>query len=111
MHYKPGDLVKIRNDLIPGEYYGEDIFSSGMHQYAGKIATIIGVDTKSYISYIIDLDNGEWIWTDKMFENEINELDHFQGQLDKSFAELLRKYQELQKELNVLKKKYNENDV
>lgn len=111
MKYKIGDRVKIRDDLIPGEYYGEDIFSSGMHQYAGKIATIIGIDTKSYISYIIDLDNGDWSWTDEMFKKKINELDYFQEQLDESFAELIRKHQFLQKELIRLQKKYNKNDV
>lgn len=74
MKYKVGDTVKIRKDLIVnGHYYNDehtgvdyDSFAQGMKKYKGKIATI----TKCFsYDYKIDLDGGNYYWTDEMFED------------------------------------------
>lgn len=69
MKHKVGDTVTIRKDLIAGKRYGgKNINNTGrMNKYFGKQATI----TKVYVDfYDLDIDNGWWSWTDKMFEEK-----------------------------------------
>ena len=52
-----------------------EYFVKSMSEYCGKTATIVDVfkdlDGESdAIIYRIDLDNGDWNWTDEMFEPE-----------------------------------------
>ena len=67
MKYNVGDKVKIREDLEIGDTYNDCTFIKNMEKYKGSIATI----TYSYEddSYDIDLDDGNWFWTDEMFED------------------------------------------
>lgn len=70
MKYKVGDKVKIREDLIVDVEYGSDSFAEEMEQYKGKTATI----TDTYFGkYEIDLDDGDWCWTDEMFEDIVKD--------------------------------------
>ena len=70
MKYKLGDKVKVREDLEVGKEYNDTLFINDMLQYKGKIAVITYVaDDDGY--YEIDLDDGEWAWTDKMFEDVV----------------------------------------
>ena len=66
--YKVGDKVKIREDLIVDNVYGSDSFAEEMAQYKGKTATITDVYCDKYE---IDLDDGDWCWTDEMFEDGV----------------------------------------
>lgn len=66
MKYKVGDKVKIREDLIVGNEYGADDFAEEMELYKGGIATITDIYNNKYF---IDVDDGEWHWTDEMFED------------------------------------------
>ena len=68
MKYKVGDKVKIREDLIIGEGYGEHRVVSDMTEFIGDIVTITNVFPSGYG---IKEDNGEWYWSEDMFE-EIN---------------------------------------
>jgi hypothetical protein len=67
MKYKVGDKVKIREDLIVDNDYGSDGFTEEMEQYKGKTATITDV---CYDKYEIDIDDGNWCWTDEMLEDD-----------------------------------------
>lgn len=67
MKYKVGDKVKIREDLIVGNEYGADDFAEEMELYKGGIATITDIYNNKYF---IDVDDGEWYWTDEMFEDD-----------------------------------------
>ena len=67
MKYKVGDKVKIREDLIVGNDYGSDGFVEEMEQYKGKTATITGAFMSKYD---IDIDDGDWSWTDEMLEDD-----------------------------------------
>jgi hypothetical protein len=66
MKYKVGDKVKIREDLIVDNDYGSDGFVEEMAQYKGKTATITGAFMGKYD---IDIDDGDWSWTDEMLED------------------------------------------
>ena len=66
MKYKIGDKVKIREDLIVDNDYGSDGFTEEMVEYKGKTATITDVH---YDKYDIDVDDGQWYWTDEMLED------------------------------------------
>lgn len=70
--YKVGDKVKIREDLEVDKKYNELFFIKDMEQYKGKIATITRISPVQH-SYNIDIDDGDWCWTDDMFE-EVKEV-------------------------------------
>jgi hypothetical protein len=70
MKHKVGDKVKIREDLIVDNEYGSDSFAEEMTQYKGKIATITGVFMSKYD---IDIDDGDWNWTDEMLEDIVKD--------------------------------------
>lgn len=77
MKYKVGDKVKIREDLIVDNEYGSNSFAEEMEQYKGKTATI----TDTYFGkYEIDIDDGNWSWTDEMLENLDSALDEEKAQ-------------------------------
>ena len=78
--YGPGDVVKIRDDLVPYEsvhdfkdrtYYrmwGWDrgiVANKEMSELRGKYVTITDITNGRYK---ISEDNGRWAWTDEMFE-------------------------------------------
>lgn len=62
---KVGEEVIIREDLIEGNYYGEDGVVEEMMEYLGEKATIT---TAMNYGYLIDIDPIGWTWTDEMFE-------------------------------------------
>jgi hypothetical protein len=69
MKYKVGDKVKIKEKLVPGERYGEYLFISTMKESLGKEATITEILRNE--SYCINLDGGDWYWTDEMLEDVV----------------------------------------
>lgn len=69
--YKVGDKVKIREDLEVDERYNELFFVKDMEKYKGKIATITRLSPVQH-SYDIDIDDGDWCWTDDMLKACIN---------------------------------------
>ena len=64
MKYKVGDKVRVREDLVADQWYGNEIVVSGMTRLKGKIVTISKV---RYDKYEIEEDNKIWWWTDEMF--------------------------------------------
>ena len=71
MKYNVGDKVKIREDLVIDNVYGVDSFVDEMEKYKGRTAIITDVSDR----YQIDIDNGEWFWTDDMFEDYIEDIE------------------------------------
>lgn len=64
---KVGDKVRVREDLIVGSNYGGEMFCGGyMESLKGRIATI--VEVYDCLSYVIDIDEDGWMWTEEMFE-------------------------------------------
>lgn len=65
MKYKVGDKVKVRNDLVVNETYGDGCrFRSDMARYKGQIVTISKVED---CFYNIKEDRYYWSWVDEMF--------------------------------------------
>lgn len=69
MRFKVGDKVRIREDLVPGVFYGNCSFSKEMCVYKNKEATI----KKNYNEDIwtvceLDIDDGAYCWSDVMLE-------------------------------------------
>lgn len=67
MKYNIGDQVQVKEDLVGENKYGSDTFVTEMEQYRGKTATITGYDGLGK-EYILDIDNGDWNWTDEMLD-------------------------------------------
>lgn len=70
MKYKVGDKVRVREDLIVGEKYGNDVFTSTMVSFKGKVVTINKVIG---LKYEIEEDGKTWNWTDEMFSGKVSE--------------------------------------
>ena len=74
MKYKIGDIVKIKsqewydkNKDECGRVHCECLFVDDMSEYLGKTAKII----EKYDNYYdLNIDGGQWTWTDEMFEDE-----------------------------------------
>lgn len=69
MKYKPGDRVKIRADLRPGEDYGglKPVLSMCMKR--GNVATIKSSEVYNcMLLYHIEGDGCDFLWTEEMFE-------------------------------------------
>ena len=68
MRFKVGDKVRVLNDLEVDKTYGIDYVIPEMVEWLGKIATISIVGSNYYK---LDIDGGEWCWTDEMLEEVI----------------------------------------
>ena len=64
MKYKVGDKVRVREDLVADNWYGNEIVVPGMTCLKGKIVTISKV---RYDKYEIEEDSQTWWWTEEMF--------------------------------------------
>lgn len=91
--YKVGDTVRVREDLVTGEYYrmeGDDgdhiFFAKGMEKYIGKYVTIndvidLGRNMSSY--HIVE---AGWAWTDEMFDDISDDDTGISFDLDELFG-------------------------
>ena len=77
MKYKAGDKVRVRNDLIGGEYYPYPdqryrplFFNPSMEKYCGQayvIARIYGSDNGENSDYVLTIEEGdEWLFNNAM---------------------------------------------
>lgn len=66
MNFKVGDLVRVRDDLIVGESYGNDSFTDLMQEYEGKLYYIDSVDEYERVYKLRNCP--DWVWTDRMLE-------------------------------------------
>ena len=73
-----GDKVRIRQDLLAGEMYGDCEYDEDMLQYQGKVATVTKVFDSKVIRpcYYLDIDNGDWYWDVTMLENVKEMFNH-----------------------------------
>ena len=69
MKFKVGDKVRIRKDLKSGERYNGISFAVEMEKYRGKVAKITKI---IFDNYKLDIDDGEWCWSDNMLEHVLN---------------------------------------
>lgn len=62
---KVGDIVKIKENLIAWNTYGDETFVDDMCKYRGRQAKITDIYTHGYD---LDIDDGKFTWTDDMLE-------------------------------------------
>lgn len=74
MKYKVGDKVKIREDLHHNKEYNDCSVEKEMEEYRGAIATITRCCYDDDY-YEINIDGGNWVWTDDMFEDYIEDIE------------------------------------
>ena len=67
MKYKVGDKVRVREDLVVDEAYGDDTFISEMKRYLGKTMTVSKIFRGS--KYKLKEDIYRYNWTDEMLED------------------------------------------
>lgn len=67
MKFKVGDKVRVREDLVEGNYYGGEYFAGKMEYNKGKVFEIKGICGGAYI-----FEEDGFHWTDEMLE-EVNE--------------------------------------
>lgn len=72
MKYKVGDKVRIREDLVMGENYGDSVAVDDMVDMAGSVVTIERFGEVH--GYYIKEDPDDYCWTDEMFEPVEEEL-------------------------------------
>ena len=65
MKYKVGDKVRVRKDLVIDSSYGREDFVEEMKSFIGKVVTISKVIDEEYL--ILE-DDGDYAWTEEMFE-------------------------------------------
>ena len=63
MKFKVGDIVKVREDLVEGDYYGGECFIGLMEYGKGKVFEIKEICGRAYI-----LGEDGFHWTDEMLE-------------------------------------------
>lgn len=64
-NFKVGDQVRVKNDLVVGRMYGNDLFTSKMKPFLGKVVTIATSDSSG--GYTITEVN-RYYFTDEMLE-------------------------------------------
>lgn len=89
---KKGDRLKVRDDLIVDETYGDFDFTQIMSKYKGEVVTIDKIYDINKGVYLIKEDGSLSAWTKSMLEFIVNETDdsydaiipeHYrQGQID-----------------------------
>ena len=66
MKFEVRDKVRIRKDLKSRERYNGISFTVEMEEYRGKVAKITKI---IFDNYKLDIDDGEWFWSDNMLEH------------------------------------------
>ena len=64
MKYKIGDKVRVREDLVVDQWYGNDVFTPEMSSFKGQVVTITKIRENKYV---IEEDHEDWHWTEEMF--------------------------------------------
>ena len=64
MKYKVGDKVRVRKDLVGGNFYGKDYYISSMDEFKNKECVITGIWDQSY-----QINNFGYWWSEEMFES------------------------------------------
>lgn len=76
--YDKGDIVTVRKDLVADKIYNGVWFVNSMAKYMGRQVTIDGRWIRrggARYAYHIEEDDGDWTWTEEMFEQCFDSID------------------------------------
>ena len=68
MKYKVGDMVRVRKDLEPGNFYGRAYYSSDMNKFKAMECVVTNIYDGTY-----NINNSEYGFSDEMLE-PVNDL-------------------------------------
>ena len=72
MKFKVGDLVFVKDDLVPGIRYGEYWFEPSMEKFKYKLCEIVSVSTTDYLVGLADNPNEVYpFFTDEMLTGHL----------------------------------------
>ena len=63
MKYKVGDKVRVRKDLVPGNFYGRAYYSSDMNKFKAMECVVTNIYDGTY-----NINNSEYGFSDEMLE-------------------------------------------
>lgn len=84
--FNKSDKVRIKEDLIGGQYYGGLYFSEEMEKYCGLETEISRV--ANY--YKLNIDKGEWYWSDEMLEKVEKKRETLYETMDRMEKEIIK---------------------
>lgn len=84
MKYKIGDVVKVRDDLENGKFYGNDSIVPNMLFLSGKTTKIVGIQP---LTGNLKLEGCEYYWftpemLDEQVPDAVNHPTHYQGKVE-----------------------------
>src|SRR5574344_1307323 len=88
MKYKIGDKVRVRKDLVPGNFYGRVYYSSDMNKFKAMECVVTNIYDGTY-----NINDSEYGFTDEMLE-PVNDL------LEYALEKLGMTKEELEDEIN-----------
>lgn len=119
MEFKIGDKVRIKKDLIAEDtrecnyiiFVNKFFVNKEMTKFAGNTATITQVEEENE-SYRIDLDEGLWRWTERMFEPLFDEKTTIKmiKEVKTKLENSTENFSKLIKELSLIFKELKENE-
>jgi hypothetical protein len=69
--YHVGDAVRVREDLVDGKLYGNEVFiGDDMMACRGRVAMIEEIVCDG--EYYIDIDQERYVWSEEMFDENFN---------------------------------------
>lgn len=105
MKYKVGDKVRVRKDLVPGNFYGKDYYISSMDKFKGEKCAITEIWDQSY-----QINNFGYWWSEEMFEsvNDEEVLEYALEKLGMTKEELEDKMNEDKEDLRFIDDNFKE---
>ena len=83
MKYKVGDKVRVRKDLVPGNFYGRVYYSSDMNKFKAMECVVTNIYDGTY-----NINNSEYGFTDEMLEPVDDLLEYALEKLEMTKEEL-----------------------
>ena len=99
MKYKIGDKVKVRKDLVPGNFYGRVYYSSDMNKFKAMECVVTNIYDGTY-----NINNSEYGFTDEMLEPVDDLLEYALEKLGMTKEELENEMDKDKEDLAFIKK-------
>ena len=107
MKYKIGDKVKVRKDLVPGNFYGRVYYSSDMNKFKAMECVVTNIYDGIY-----NINNSEYGFSDEMLEPVDDLLEYALEKLGMTKKELEDEMDKNEEDIAFIKKCIkNENEI